>query len=229
MTVTTEKLPKEFEERVVQVARVSRVVKGGKKLSFRSVVVVGNRKGKVGIGIGKAAEVSEAVRKAIDQAKRHVFEVPIINDTIPHRIDLKWKAVHLFLGPAAPGSGVIAGGPVRTVLELAGIKNVLSKLTKSTNALNSVMATFEALRQLRTADEVAALRDRIVVHPGAKFQAEAERLRKQKEEEAKQAAQVAFKKKTAFKKIEAEVKKKDKASTKTVGKAPKQPKKSLKK
>ena len=213
MAVVTEKATKEFEERVVQVARVSRVVKGGKKLSFRCVVVIGNRKGKVGFGVGKAAEVSEAVRKAIEQARKKLVEITLINDTIPHRIEMKWKAISLFLGPAAPGTGVIAGGAVRTVLELAGIKNVLSKLKKSTNAVNSVYATVEALRSMRTAADISKLRSKNVVHPGTKAQEEANKIRLQKEEEARKAQKEQFGKKPVNnefkKKSSGEIKKKD--------------------
>jgi len=192
-----DKKQREFEERVIQVVRVTKVVKGGKKMSFRALVVVGNRNSKVGVGLGKAAEVSEAVRKAIDKAKKSLITVPIINETIPHRVDVKYKAVRLFLGPAAPGTGVIAGGGVRAVLELSGIKNVLSKLTESTNALNSVYAAFEALLSLRTAQDVSLARGRQIVHPGTKAHEEGEVLRKQRDEEARAATKQAQDKKSS--------------------------------
>ncbi len=191
---------KEFEEVVVQVSRVAKVVKGGKKLGFRSLVVIGNHKGKVGIGLGKAAEVSESVRKSIDHAKKNIIQISIINDTIPHRVNFKYKAVRLFLSPAAPGTGVIAGGAVRAVLELSGIKNVLSKLSKSTNAINCVYATYEALRSMKTAQSISQLRDKNIVHPGEKAHIETEKIRKQKEEEAKVATEEAHKKKQTEKK-----------------------------
>lgn len=186
---TTDKKQKEFEERVLQVSRVSKVTKGGKKLSFRALVVVGDQRSRVGIGLGKAAEVSEAVRKAVQQARKELITVPIINETIPHRVDFAWKSVRLFLGPASPGTGVIAGGGVRSVLELAGIKNVLSKLTQSTNILNSVYATIAALQSLQTAEQTSQLRDKTIIHPAAVAHEESERLRQQKEEEARIAQQ----------------------------------------
>lgn len=231
MAFGMEKPKKEFEERVVQVARVAKVVKGGKKLHFRSVVVIGNHKGKVGIGIGKAAEVSESVRKAMEKAHKNIIEVSIINDTIPHRLNFKWKAVRLFLGPAAPGTGVIAGGGVRSVLELAGIKNVLSKLTKSTNALSSVHATFEALRSLRTAEDISELRGRQIVHPGKRAHEEAEKLRQQKEAEAKKATQMQPKIKPSSKKrgLEKKESKPAKEEKSTHDKDIKKPKESPKK
>ena len=115
-----EKKEPEFEERVVQVDRVTYVIAGGKRLRFRTLVVVGNYKGKVGYGIGKATEVPEAVKKAVQQAKKRLIEAPIINGTIPHELNFKYGAAHIFLKPARPGTSVIAGGAVRTVLELAG-------------------------------------------------------------------------------------------------------------
>ena len=189
MAFDFDKPKKEFEERVVQVSRVSKVVKGGKKMGFRTVVVIGNHKGRVGVGVGKAAEVSESVRKAVDKARKNMIDIPIINDTIPHTLNFKWNAVRLFLGPAAPGTGVIAGGAVRSVLELAGIKNVLSKLTKSTNALSSVFATFEALRSMHTAEEISDLRGKTIIHPGKKAHEEAEKLQKAKEAESQKATE----------------------------------------
>lgn len=140
---------KEFEESIIQIDRVTRVTKGGRQLRFRVSVVIGDQKGRVGFGIGKAAEVMSGVQKAIAEAKRNLVAVSIFQDTIPHAVSYKFKASKVFLLPAPEGKGVIAGGAVRKVLELAGIKNVLSKMHGSRNKLNSVYATMECLRALQ--------------------------------------------------------------------------------
>jgi small subunit ribosomal protein S5 len=151
-----------FEETVVRVNRVAKVVKGGKRFSFSALVVVGDRKGKVGYAIGKAGEVPEAIRKAVEQAKKAVITVPMIEKTIPHEVRHEVGAATVLLRPAAPGTGVIAGGSMRAVLELAGIHDILTKCLGTTNPINVVMATVEALRSLKTAEQVAALRGKTV-------------------------------------------------------------------
>ncbi len=140
---------KEFEEEVIQIDRVTRVVKGGRRLRFRATVVVGNHKGKVGIGIGKSTEVQGAIQKAISQAKKGMVEVPIVGETIPHRIQVKFKSARLLLLPACPGTGIIAGGPLRKVIELAGIHDVLSKSIGCNNRVTNTQAALSALSQLK--------------------------------------------------------------------------------
>lgn len=144
-----ESTPSEYEEKVVQVDRVSRTVKGGKRMRFRALVVIGNRKGKVGIGIGKAQEVLIAVQKAVSHAKKELIEVPIVNDTIPHEIKVSSGGATVFLKPAGVGTSIIAGGSVRAVIELSGIKNILSKIIGSSNKINNVKATILALKLLK--------------------------------------------------------------------------------
>jgi len=141
----------EWSERVVSIQRVTKVVKGGKKMSFRAIVVIGNENGKVGVGVGKAAEVIVAVRKAVTDGKKHIINVPLTStNSIPHFINGRFGAAKLVLRPSAPGSGVIAGGSIRTVLELAGVKNILSKQLGSNNALNNARATINGLSSLRS-------------------------------------------------------------------------------
>jgi len=147
-----------FVERVVKINRVSKVVKGGRRFSFTALVVVGDGDGTVGVGYGKAKEVPAAIAKGVEEAKKNFFKVPRIQGTIPHPIQGEAAAGVVFLRPAAPGTGVIAGGPVRAVLECAGIHDVLSKSLGSTNALNVVHATVEALRGLEQPEAVAARR-----------------------------------------------------------------------
>ncbi|WP_038067547.1 MULTISPECIES: 30S ribosomal protein S5 [Thermotoga] len=149
----------EFEEKIIEIRRTSKVTKGGKNLSFRVVAIVGNKNGKVGLGIGKAREVPEAIRKAIADAKKNVIEVPVINGTIPHEVIGRQDASRVLLKPAAPGTGIIAGGTVRAVVELAGIQNILTKALGSTNPLNLAMATINGLKELLDPRKVAKLRD----------------------------------------------------------------------
>jgi small subunit ribosomal protein S5 len=144
----------EFEQKLVDIARVVRIVAGGRRFRFRATVVIGNRKGKVGVGIGKAANVTSAVSKAVAFAKKNLILVPIVDGTIPHEVTVDYGGAKVFLKPARPGTGVIAGGPVRAVVELAGIKNILSKMQGSANKLNNVQATILALKNLRTTKNI---------------------------------------------------------------------------
>lgn len=148
----------EFKEDVVKIYRVSKVVKGGRRFSFSAIAVVGDGKGRVGAALGKAAEVPEAIRKAIEKAKKNLITVPIVNTTVPHDIVGRSDAARVLLRPASLGTGVVAGGPVRAVLEAAGYSNILTKSLGSNNATNVVWATLEGLKQLRTVEQVAARR-----------------------------------------------------------------------
>jgi len=149
-----------WEERVVQVKRVTKVVKGGKKLSFRAVIIVGNEKGQVGVGIGKATDVIGAVKKGVADAKKNIISIPLTkHNSIPHRINGISGAAKVLMRPSATGSGVIAGGSVRTVLELAGVQNILTKQLGSNNILNNARATIDGLVNLRTLKQTAKDRD----------------------------------------------------------------------
>ena len=175
----------EFKEKLVSVNRVAKVVKGGKIFRFSALIVVGDEKGRVGVGMGKAAEIPEAVRKGVEDAKRHLINVPIVGTTIPHAVEGKFSKGHVRmlpaepgqsvknfgnaltaqmrnLLPADPGTGVIAGGPVRCVLEMVGIKDIRTKSYGSNNPANCVKATLDGLAQLRTAEQVAHLRGKSV-------------------------------------------------------------------
>ncbi|AKI97903.1 30S ribosomal protein S5 [Kosmotoga pacifica] len=150
---------KEFEERIIEIKRVTKVVAGGKNLSFRVTAVVGNKNGKVGLGIGSAREVPTAIRKALINAKKNVVEVPVIKDTIPHEIVGHQDASEVLLKPAGPGTGIIASAGVRAVVELAGVKNILTKALGSTNIVNLARATLNGLKELKSPKEYARLRD----------------------------------------------------------------------
>ncbi len=155
---TVEPVESEWKEQVVQIRRVTKVVKGGKKLSFRAIVIVGNKKGSVGMGVAKAAEVIIAIQKAVADARKNLVNVPLFNTTIPHMITGRSGAGSVVLKPASKGTGVIAGGAVRAVLELAGVENILSKSLGSKSPLNAANATLNALKSLRTFKDVAAVR-----------------------------------------------------------------------
>jgi len=152
----------ELADRVVRVNRVAKVVKGGRKFSFSALIVVGDMNGRVGSGIGKAREVTEAIRKGMEVAKRNMITVPMVGTTIPHEVRLKLGAARIMLKPAAPGTGVISGGAMRAVIETAGIKDILTKSHGTNNPINTVRATLAALQQLRTAQQIAELRGKEV-------------------------------------------------------------------
>ena len=152
----------DLEDRVVEINRVTKVVKGGRNLRFNALVVVGDRNGHVGMGTGKAQEVPEAIRKAVEDAKRNLINVPLVDTTIPHEVIGVHGGGRVMLRPAVAGSGVSAGGPVRAVLELAGVEDISSKSLGSSSAINMIRATLEGISQLKRAEEVAKLRGKSV-------------------------------------------------------------------
>jgi small subunit ribosomal protein S5 len=155
----------EWQERVVQIRRVTKVVKGGKKLSFRAIVIIGNERGQVGVGVGKAADVIGAVKKGVADGKKHLIEVPLTKaNSIPHPVNGAGGGAKVMMRPASPGTGVIAGGAVRTVLELAGVRNILAKQLGSGNPLNNARAAVRALSSLRTLSAVAQERGIAIEH-----------------------------------------------------------------
>lgn len=163
--------PKEFEEVVISIDRVARVVKGGRRFRFQALVVVGNKKTKVGVGLAKGADVQAAVAKATDVAKKHLIDVPVVNTTIPHDVELKVSGAHVLLKPAAPGTGIIAGGVVRSVLSVTGITNLISKSLGSTNKINIAYATIKALGELVPKDQwLNAPKKKAVKTPAAKVE-----------------------------------------------------------
>lgn len=162
MSEITEKIKQSaetFEERIIEIRRTTKVTKGGKNLSFRVLAVVGNREGKVGVGVGKAREVPDAIRKALVSARRNMIEVPVVKGTIPHEVVGKQDAAKILMKPAAPGTGIIANGTVRAILELAGVQNVLTKAMGSTNPVVMAQATINGIKNLYPIEKIAALRD----------------------------------------------------------------------
>jgi small subunit ribosomal protein S5 len=158
----TSEFESEFDERVIEIARVAKVVKGGRRFSFRVAVVAGNNKGSVGVGVGKANAVPDAMRKATDRARKNMHKVAVLGTTIPHEVIGKVSGARVMLKPASPGTGVIAGGGVRAVLEAAGVTDILTKSLGSSNVLNVVFATIDALGQLKSPQDTAALRGKTV-------------------------------------------------------------------
>ena len=152
----------DIKEKVVNLSRVAKVVKGGRTFRFSALVVVGDENGHVGYGTGKAAEIPDAIRKGIEDAKKNMITVPLVEGTIPHEIDCKFGAGHIVIKPAEEGTGIIAGGPARAVFELVGIKDIRAKSLRSNNPRNVVRATIEGLAALKSADEVAKLRGKDV-------------------------------------------------------------------
>ena len=148
----------ELKEKVVHINRVAKVVKGGRRFSFSAVVVVGDGQGHVGVGLGKAGEVPESIRKGVEDAKKHLIKVPTLGTTIPHEVHSEYSAAKVMLRPASQGTGVIAGGSVRAVVEAAGIRDILAKTHGSTNPVNVTRATIEALRTLHSAEELGSRR-----------------------------------------------------------------------
>ena len=153
-----EPVKRDFEQKVVEIKRVTRVVAGGKRMRFRALVVIGDKKGKVGMGLRKGVDVAESVNKAVNAAKKNMLNVPLTNGTIPHQIKLKYKSSRIIVLPARPGTGIIAGGALRSVLDLAGVKNILSKMIGSSNKVNNVKAVFEAFKKMKTAEQLKQAR-----------------------------------------------------------------------
>lgn len=152
----------ELDERVIDIARVAKVIKGGRRFAFRTVVIVGDNQGRVGIGVGKARAVPDSIRKGSERAKKNMRKVALSDTTIPHAVVARYAGAKVMLRPAAPGTGVIAGGGVRAVLEAAGVRNILTKSMGSNNLLNVAMATMLALEQLRSPEQLAAMRGKPV-------------------------------------------------------------------
>jgi len=156
------KVESEFDNKVISVRRVNKTVKGGRDLSFSAFVVVGNRKGKVGLGSGKDSEVPNAIEKAVSDAKKHLFTVPIVGTTIPHEVLAKFGTSSVILLPASEGTGIIAGGASRVIVEMSGIKDIVAKMYGSRTSMNSARATIDGLKSLRTREQIAMLRGKNV-------------------------------------------------------------------
>jgi len=154
--------PLPFQEKVIHINRVAKVVKGGRKFGFTALVTVGNQNGMVGLGYGKANDVQSAIKKGVDHANKNMIEIPIINETLPHDMKCKYGAALVYMRPASKGTGVIAGGPMRAILEIAGVKNVLAKSFGSKNHINVARATFEALKRMRRPEDVQEARKKIM-------------------------------------------------------------------
>jgi small subunit ribosomal protein S5 len=152
----------ELAEKVIKINRVAKVVKGGRRFSFSALVAVGDMNGRVGVGFGKANEVSTAIQKGVNDAKKNIFKIPLIKGTIPYQINARNGAGNVFMKPASHGKGVIAGGPVRIILELAGVKNILTKSLGSSNALSIVNATVDGLKSLKSPEKIAEIRGKTV-------------------------------------------------------------------
>jgi small subunit ribosomal protein S5 len=152
----------QFEDKVVNIGRVTKVVKGGRIFRFTALVVVGDHNGRVGIGTGKAREVPDAIRKALDFAKKNIVEVPVVNGTIPHEVLGKYGAAELIMKPAAPGTGIISGGVTRSIFELAGVQNILAKSIRSRNPYNLIYAVMDGFKKMRTLEEIAEARSKTV-------------------------------------------------------------------
>jgi len=160
---TSQRIPKEYEQKLVDLARVTRVVAGGRRFRFRATVVIGNKKGTVGMGVAKGVDVSTAVEKAVKRAQKNLINVSLVGGTIPHEIEVKYKGARVLLKPAREGTGVIAGGSIRAVVELAGVRDILSKMLGSQNKISNVRATLQALQNLETADDVLKRRGKEVL------------------------------------------------------------------
>jgi small subunit ribosomal protein S5 len=154
----SEREKREFDQKVVEVKRVTRVVAGGKRMRFRALVVIGDHKGKIGMGLKKGVDVAESVNKAINQAKKNMITLPLVNESIPHQVNMKYKSSKLIMKPARAGSGVIAGGAIRSVMDLAGVKNVVSKMLGSSNKVNNIKAVFKAFQSMKSKEQMKNLR-----------------------------------------------------------------------
>jgi small subunit ribosomal protein S5 len=153
-----EREKREFDQKVVEVKRVTRVTGGGKRMRFRALVVIGDKKGRIGMGLRKGNDVAESVNKAVNEAKKNMITLPLVNETIPHEVKVKYKASQIIMMPARQGTGVIAGGAVRSVMELAGIKNVISKRLGSNNKVNNIKAAFAAFKMMKSKEHLSSIR-----------------------------------------------------------------------
>lgn len=203
--------PKEFEEKVIQVNRVSKKTKGGNQMGFSILVVVGDKKGRVGVGLGKAKDVLSAIQKAVKKAKRRLLTVPMQGTTIPFAVNVKLGAAHIVLKPAPAGSGIIAGGPVRAVVDAAGIRDISSKIMGTSNQASNVYATLEALKKLRALVDCKGIKLKSIM------ETEKEEKEKMREQSAKQAEKIIEKKEERVV-VKKETPKKDPTKAKTTRK-----------